>query len=181
MAKCRSDREVPVSESFASLSALLGAAPPDSVAGLPDDILARLADQIVARSGAVVSELAPDVGPVPGTFPRRNRVISGLADATVIVEGNHYFPSADVHDEYFEASGTHTVCPWKGTASYHSLVVERDSIPDVLEITAETDDGIVMGLRHRDYDVEGVQFHPESILTTGGHDLIANFLARVAA
>ena len=64
---------------------------------------------------------------------------------------------------------------------YHSLVVERDSIPDVLEITAETDDGIVMGLRHRDYDVEGVQFHPESILTTGGHDLIANFLARVAA
>ena len=64
---------------------------------------------------------------------------------------------------------------------YHSLVVERDSIPDVLEITAETDDGLVMGLRHRDYDVEGVQFHPESILTIGGHDLIANFLARVTA
>jgi len=64
---------------------------------------------------------------------------------------------------------------------YHSLVVERDSIPDALEITAETDDGIVMGLRHRDYDVEGVQFHPESILTTGGHDLIANFLARITA
>ena len=63
---------------------------------------------------------------------------------------------------------------------YHSLVVERASVPDVLEITAETDDGIVMGLRHRELDVEGVQFHPESILTAGGHDLVANFLARTA-
>ena len=61
---------------------------------------------------------------------------------------------------------------------YHSLVVDRDSVPDVLEITAETDDGTVMGLRHREFDVEGVQFHPESILTVGGHDLIATFLAR---
>ena len=61
---------------------------------------------------------------------------------------------------------------------YHSLIVDRDSVPDELEITAETDDGIVMGLRHRTYDIEGVQFHPESILTTGGHDLVANFLAR---
>jgi anthranilate/para-aminobenzoate synthase component II len=56
--------------------------------------------------------------------------------------------------------------------------VERDSLPSVLEVTAETDDGIVMGLRHRDYDIEGVQFHPESILTTKGHDLIRNFLER---
>jgi anthranilate synthase/aminodeoxychorismate synthase-like glutamine amidotransferase len=62
---------------------------------------------------------------------------------------------------------------------YHSLVVDRDSVPDVLEITAETDDGIVMGLRHREFDIEGVQFHPESILTASGHDLLRNFLARV--
>jgi anthranilate synthase component II len=62
---------------------------------------------------------------------------------------------------------------------YHSLVVERGSIPDVLEVTAETDDGIVMGLRHREYDVEGVQFHPESILTAGGHQMLRTFLARV--
>ena len=61
---------------------------------------------------------------------------------------------------------------------YHSLVVERASVPDVLEITAETDDGLVMGLRHRELPVEGVQFHPESILTVGGHELLANFLAR---
>ena len=61
---------------------------------------------------------------------------------------------------------------------YHSLVVDRDSVPDVLEITAETDDGLVMGLRHREHDIEGVQFHPESILTVGGHDLLRTFLAR---
>ncbi|MFP4511773.1 MAG: anthranilate synthase component II [Acidimicrobiales bacterium] len=61
---------------------------------------------------------------------------------------------------------------------YHSLIVDRDSVPDVLEITAEADDGTVMGLRHRSLDVEGVQFHPESILTAAGHDLIANFLRR---
>ena len=63
---------------------------------------------------------------------------------------------------------------------YHSLVVDRASVPEVLEITAETDDGIVMGLRHRDHDVEGVQFHPESILTVAGHDLLSNFLLRAA-
>jgi anthranilate synthase/aminodeoxychorismate synthase-like glutamine amidotransferase len=63
---------------------------------------------------------------------------------------------------------------------YHSLIVERDSIPDELEITAESSDGLVMGLRHTDYDIEGVQFHPESILTVAGHDLLQNFLARTA-
>lgn len=63
---------------------------------------------------------------------------------------------------------------------YHSLVVDRASVPDCLEITAETDDGIVMGLRHRDLAVEGVQFHPESILTVGGHDLLRNFLRQAA-
>ena len=64
---------------------------------------------------------------------------------------------------------------------YHSLVVARDTVPDVLEITAETDDGLVMGLRHRDAPTEGVQFHPESVLTVGGHDLVGNFLAQVDA
>ena len=61
---------------------------------------------------------------------------------------------------------------------YHSLIVDRASIPECLEITAETDDGLIMGLRHREFDVEGVQFHPESVLTTAGHDLLRNFLAR---
>lgn len=63
---------------------------------------------------------------------------------------------------------------------YHSLVVDRASVPDVLAVTAWTAEGLVMGLRHRTLDVEGVQFHPESILTTDGMDLLANFLRRCA-
>jgi len=61
---------------------------------------------------------------------------------------------------------------------YHSLIVDRDTLPDSLEITAETDDGLIMGLRHRELDVEGVQFHPESILTAAGHEMLTTFLAR---
>jgi anthranilate synthase/aminodeoxychorismate synthase-like glutamine amidotransferase len=63
---------------------------------------------------------------------------------------------------------------------YHSLVVDRASVPTELEITAETDDGTIMGLRHREHLVEGVQFHPESILTVSGHDLLRNFLDQVS-
>lgn len=59
---------------------------------------------------------------------------------------------------------------------YHSLIVERHSLPDLFEITAETSDGIIMGMRHRELSIEGVQFHPESILTVAGNDLLANFL-----
>jgi len=60
---------------------------------------------------------------------------------------------------------------------YHSLIVERESLPAELEISAETADGLIMGLRHREYAVEGLQFHPESILTDAGKKLLANFLA----
>ncbi len=59
---------------------------------------------------------------------------------------------------------------------YHSLVIERESMPDCLEITAWTDDGEIMGVRHKSLPIEGVQFHPESILTEHGHALLANFL-----
>jgi anthranilate synthase component 2 len=62
---------------------------------------------------------------------------------------------------------------------YHSLVLDRATCPPELEITAWTDDGLIMGVRHRAYPIEGVQFHPESILTEGGHALLANFLAQV--
>ena len=59
---------------------------------------------------------------------------------------------------------------------YHSLVVRRDGLPDCLEVTAWTDDGTIMGLKHRQYPVEGVQFHPESFMTEVGKDLLRNFL-----
>jgi len=61
---------------------------------------------------------------------------------------------------------------------YHSLAIERSSLPDCLEITAWTSDGEIMGIRHRQFNIEGVQFHPESILSEHGHALLKNFLAR---
>lgn len=60
---------------------------------------------------------------------------------------------------------------------YHSLIVERDTLPDCLEATAESADGLIMGLRHRSLPIHGVQFHPESIRTEHGHQMLANFLA----
>ncbi len=62
---------------------------------------------------------------------------------------------------------------------YHSLIVDRDSLPDCLEITSELDNGMIMGLRHREYDLEGIQFHPESILTPQGKVVLENFLNRL--
>lgn len=59
---------------------------------------------------------------------------------------------------------------------YHSLIIKRETLPSVLEVTAWTDDGIIMGVRHKQFKVEGVQFHPESILTNAGKDLLRNFL-----
>lgn len=67
--------------------------------------------------------------------------------------------------------------PFRATR-YHSLAVEADSVPDELEVTGWTSSGIVMALRHRHVDVEGVQFHPESVLTQGGHRMLANWLVR---
>ena len=60
---------------------------------------------------------------------------------------------------------------------YHSLMVSREGLPDCLEVTAWTDDGTIMGLRHRQYQVEGIQFHPESFMTHDGKDLLRNFVA----
>ncbi|MEO7497628.1 MAG: aminodeoxychorismate/anthranilate synthase component II [Massilia sp.] len=80
---------------------------------------------------------------------------------------------------------THTgVGVFKGLPSpftvirYHSLAIERASLPDCLEVTAWTDDGEIMGVRHKEYDIEGVQFHPESILSEHGHAMLKNFLER---
>ncbi len=61
-------------------------------------------------------------------------------------------------------------------ARYHSLIIKKDTIPDFLDITAQTDDGTVMGVRHRDYPLEGIQFHPESFLTPCGMKILENFI-----
>lgn len=81
-----------------------------------------------------------------------------------------------------EGKGVFAGLPDPLTATrYHSLVIERESLPSCLEITAWTDDGEIMGVRHREFAVQGVQFHPESILTEAGHDLLRNFLRQPAA
>ncbi|MBV9022607.1 MAG: aminodeoxychorismate/anthranilate synthase component II [Streptomycetaceae bacterium] len=77
-----------------------------------------------------------------------------------------------------EAKGVFTGLPSPYIATrYHSLAVERDTVPDELEITAWTETGVIMALRHRELPVEGVQFHPESVLTEWGHRMLANWLA----
>lgn len=63
---------------------------------------------------------------------------------------------------------------------YHSLVIDRESLPEHLQITAWTEDGEIMGVRHRDFAIEGVQFHPEGLLTEHGHDMLNNFLVEFA-
>ena len=81
-----------------------------------------------------------------------------------------------------DGQGVFADVPQDFTATrYHSLIVERETLPDCLTITAETSDGIIMGLRHRDYAVEGVQFHPEAILTEHGREMLGNFLGRQSA
>ena len=78
---------------------------------------------------------------------------------------------------HHDGAGIYAGLPNPFTATrYHSLIVERDSVPDCLQIVAETEDGLVMGLRHRDMPVEGMQFHPESILTSEGKRLLGNLL-----
>jgi len=86
----------------------------------------------------------------------------------------HGKTSAVLHDNRTIFKGL----PQPMTATrYHSLIVERKSLPRELTITAETDDGIIMGLRHRRHKIEGVQFHPESVLTESGKQLLQNFLS----
>jgi anthranilate synthase/aminodeoxychorismate synthase-like glutamine amidotransferase len=70
--------------------------------------------------------------------------------------------------------------PFEATR-YHSLVIRREALPACLELSAETDDGVIMGVRHREFLVEGVQFHPESILTREGKQLLGNFLSQAPA
>ena len=80
---------------------------------------------------------------------------------------------------HHEGGGVFKGLPQPFTATrYHSLAVKRETLPDCLEVTAWTEDGEIMGVRHKTLDIEGVQFHPESILTEGGHQLLKNFLER---
>jgi len=83
---------------------------------------------------------------------------------------------------YHQGSSVMTPLPSPFTATrYHSLAVEADTVPDELEVTGQTESGVVMGLRHKTADIEGVQFHPESVLTEGGHIMLGEWLVRCGA
>ncbi len=93
-----------------------------------------------------------------------------------------YLMHGKVSQVKHDGRGVYRGLPNPFTATrYHSLILERDSCPDVLEVTAETDDGIIMGVRHHSYPIEGVQFHPESILTDAGKQLLRNFVEGLGA
>jgi para-aminobenzoate synthetase component 2 len=95
-----------------------------------------------------------------GRVVRASTVVHGKA-SEVVHDGKSIFRGLD--------------SPFKA-GRYHSLIVERESLPACLEVSAETRDGVIMGLRHREQKIEGVQFHPESILTPAGKKLLSNFL-----
>jgi anthranilate synthase component II len=124
-------------------------------------------------SMAVVSELAGEL-PILGVC-LGHQCIGQVFGAVIgaAPELMHGKTSAVTHDGATIFTGMPN--PFEATR-YHSLVIERASVPPVLEISAESPDGVVMGIRHRTLPIEGVQFHPESILTTEGPRLLANFL-----
>ena len=125
---------------------------------------------------ALIRELGPSV-PVLGVC-LGNQAIGEVYGGRVTYAPSlmHGKTSTIKHDEHGVFRGVAN--PFTATR-YHSLIVDRESLPDELEVTAETDDGVIMGLRHREFRVEGIQFHPESVLTTEGPNLIANWLSDI--
>ena len=128
-------------------------------------------------SVALIAELGPET-PILGVCLGHQSI--GAAYGAEIVRAPklmHGKTSLVSHDR----RGVFAGLPSPFTATrYHSLIVDEASLPDELEVTARSDDGLIMGLRHRSYPVEGVQFHPESILTEYGKDLLANFIGQPA-
>lgn len=121
----------------------------------------------------VVGRFSPEI-PILGVCLGHQSI--GQAFGGIVVRSPHIMhgkTSEIHHDQQHLFAGLPN--PFTATR-YHSLIVERESLPECLVVSAETEDGIIMGLRHRDYPVEGVQFHPESILTGEGKNLLRNFL-----
>jgi len=138
-------------------------------------------EQVGVLGGGVI---APDshVGDIIDGFAR---FLSNLSHRAVVIQSCHggeivraeRLMHGKTSDISHDGQGVFAGLPTPLTATrYHSLMLDENSMPESLEVTARTADGMVMGVRHREFDVEGVQFHPESILTGAGHDLLQNFL-----
>ena len=138
--------------------------------GTPDDAgVSMEAIERFSRAGVPVLGVClghQSIGQVYGGRIVRARSIMHGKISTIEHDGKGVFEGLPQH---FEAT------------RYHSLVIEESSLPDALEITARTDDGEIMGVRHRTLAIEGVQFHPESIMTGEGKRLLGNFMARCRA
>ena len=121
----------------------------------------------------VIRELGPEI-PILGVCLGHQCIGASFGGAIVSAPELMHGKTSEV---YHDAEGVFAGLPSPFTAvRYHSLSVERATLPECLEITAQTDDGVIMGLRHRALRVEGVQFHPESMLTLEGPRLLRNFL-----
>ena len=149
----------------------VAAAAPDGIVvspgpGTPLD--AGLSNEVIARFGPTVPLLGVCLGHqciahvLGGTVTRARTLLHGK--------------TSQIHHD---GAGVFTGLPDPFVATrYHSLIVASGGLPDELEVSARTADGLVMGLRHRQWPLEGVQFHPESILTSAGMDLLRNFVGR---
>ena len=152
-----------------------------------DDAVAMDVDGVLLSPGPGRPEDAGIICEAIGAFAARRVPVFGVclghqaighvygADVVAAPELMHGKTSEIVHTGLGVFAGLES--PLVATR-YHSLVLDPATVPAVLEVTATTADGMIMGVRHREVDVEGVQFHPESILTAAGHDLLRNFLAR---
>ncbi|HLN16430.1 MAG TPA: aminodeoxychorismate/anthranilate synthase component II [Acidimicrobiales bacterium] len=126
---------------------------------------------------AVVRELGPEL-PLLGVCLGHQCIGQAFGGRIVAAPRLMHGKTSEIHHG---GQGLYAGLPDPFVATrYHSLVVDPGSVPAELEVTASAEDGVVMGLRHRSLPVEGVQFHPESILTPSGPGLLANFLAQVA-
>jgi len=124
---------------------------------------------------AVVEHFGPST-PILGVCLGHQAIGMAYGAEVVTVEPVHGKKSAVVHKGAGSFAG---LAAPLDAGRYHSLAIDRDSLPDVLELTATSPDGLVMGVRHREYPVEGIQFHPESILTEDGMALLGNWLRSV--
>ncbi len=150
-----------------------------------DEIEAMRPDAIVISPGPCTPNEAGLSCQIIATFGKRIPTLGvclGHQAVGQVYGGNVVRAPVPMHGKttlmYHQGQGVfqHLPIPFEANR-YHSLIVERSTLPNELEITAETADGLIMGLRHRTYPVEGVQFHPESIMTPVGKDLLRNFLA----
>lgn len=154
----------------------------------PEDVLAADYEAVILSPGPglpkdagnleALIEAAKDKVPLLGIclgHQAIGEVFGGrIVRAKEIVHGK---PSPIRHD----GQGIYAGLPEKAAVGrYHSLIIERESLPDCLTVTAELEDGTIMGVRHKEYAIEGIQFHPESILTPDGEKIMRNFLQGLA-